>query len=117
MPSEKAIFAQEIHKRAVKKFPRREVFVNALDEVWAMDLASLESLSSYNNGFKFILCIVDVFSKFAWAVPLKNKTAETVLSAVQNVIQKSKRKPKKFWVDQGSEFYNKASKHGLKRRV
>ena len=72
-----------------------------------MDLADLNSLISYNDGYRYMLCIVDVFSKFAWAVPLKNKTAETVLSAVQGVVKKSKRTPEKFWVDQGSEFYNK----------
>ena len=76
--SERAIFASEIHKRAVKKFRRRKVIVQKIDEIWAMDLASLESLASFNDGYKYMLCVIDVFSKYAWAVPLKNKTAATV---------------------------------------
>lgn len=105
--SEKSIFASEIHKRAVKKFPRRRVIVHGIDDVWAIDLASMESLISYNDGYKYILCIIDVFSKYAWAVPLKNKTAATVLEAIKEVVKKSKRICQKIWVDQGSEFYNK----------
>ncbi|HRP36788.1 MAG TPA: DDE-type integrase/transposase/recombinase, partial [Candidatus Dojkabacteria bacterium] len=108
--SEKATFASEVHKRAFKKFERRRVIVHKIDEIWAMDLASLESLVSYNDGYKYMLCIIDVFSKFAWAVALKNKTAATVLAAVKDVVKKSKRIPEKIWVDQGSEFYNKSFK-------
>ena len=107
MTSERKQFSAEIHKRAIKKFTRRKVIVNSIDDIWAMDLADLNSLISYNNEYRCMLCIVDVFSKFAWAVSLKDKTAETVLSAVQGVVKKIKKTPKKFWVDQGSEFYNK----------
>ena len=112
--SERAIFASEIHKRAVKKFRRRKVIVQKIDEIWALDLASLESLANYNDGYKYMLCVIDVFSKFAWAVPLKNKTAATVLTAIQSIVKKSKRIPEKVWVDQGSEFYNKSFKDWLK---
>ena len=101
MTSERKQFSAEIHKRAIKKFTRRKVILNRIDDIWAMDLADLNSLVSYNDGCRYMLCIVDVFSKFAWAVPLKNKTAETVLSAVQGVVKKSKRTPKKFWVRKG----------------
>ena len=108
MKSEKAIFASEIHKRAIHKFQRRHVIVDRKDEIWALDLADLNSLVSFNDGYRYILRIIDVFSKFAWAVPLKNKTAATVLSAVEDVVLKSKRIPEKVWLDQGSEFYNKS---------
>ena len=56
MSSEK----EEIHRKLVKKFPRRKVIVDNINDIWVMDLASLESLSSYNNGYKFILCIIDI---------------------------------------------------------
>ncbi len=100
-------FAEEIHHRAVRKFRRRKVIVHRLDEIWGLDLASMESVASHNNGYKFILCIIDVFSKYAWCVPLKNKSATTVLDAVKDVVKKSGRSPEKIWVDKGSEFYNK----------
>lgn len=100
-------FAEEVHRRVVKKFPRRKVIVNGIDEIWGLDLASMESLVKYNQGFKFILCAIDVFSKFAWCVPLKNKSAETVLNALTDIIKKNERSPQKIWVDRGSEFYNK----------
>lgn len=114
MTSERKQFAAEIHKRAIKKFTRRKVIVNSIDDIWAMDLADLNSLISYNDGYRYMLCIVDVFTKYAWAVPLKNKTAATVLAAVQDVVKKSKRIPEKFWIDEGSEFYNKSFQAWIK---
>jgi len=75
----------------------------------------MESLAGSNDGYKFILCIVDVFSKYAWCIPLKNKSATTVLDAVKEVVEKSGRMPEKIWVDQGSEFYNKSFKAWLKQ--
>ena len=104
---EKSQFADELHHRVVRKFKRRKVRVYRMDEIWGIDLASMENVSSHNDGYKFILCIIDVFSKFAFGVPLKNKSATTVLNAVKDVIKKSGREPENIWVDKGSEFYNK----------
>lgn len=67
----------------------------------------MESLSQYNNGYKYILCVIDVFSKYAFCVPLRDKTGPTILSAMKNIISESKRSPTKIWCDRGSEFYNK----------
>src|SRR5690606_13835704 len=100
-------FAEELHHRVKRKFRRRRVIVNAIDDIWALDLASMESYVEYNDGFKFILCIIDVFSKYAWCVPLKNKTGAMILKAVKDVITESKRSPEFIWCDKGSEFYNK----------
>lgn len=100
-------FAEEIHHQVRRKFKRRKVIVTGLDEIWAMDLASMESFTDYNKGYKYILCIIDVFSKYAWCVPLKNKTGSSILKAVKDVVAESDRIPEKIWVDQGSEFYNK----------
>ena len=106
MSEKNKIFASEIHSRVRRKFKRRKIVVYRLDEIWAIDLASMESISSYNNEYKFILCIIDVFSKYAWCVPLNNKSAITVLDAVKEVIKKSGRRPERIWTDKGSEFYN-----------
>ncbi len=110
MEDEKEIIAKELHHRVTRRFERRKVVVFRLDEIWAIDLASMETISSQNDGYKFILCIVDVFSKYAWAVPLKNKNSATVLSAVKEVVKESGRSPEKIWVDKGTEFYNKSFK-------
>ena len=100
-------FAREMHHQVKRKFKRRKVIGTGIDEIWAMDIAFMESFAADNNGFKYILCIIDVFSKYAWCVPLKSKTGTIVLTAVKDVIAESGRQPEKIWVDRGSEFYNK----------
>ena len=67
----------------------------------------MNSLMKYNDQYRYILCVIDVFSKFAWSIPLKNKTAAYVLDAVKSIVKSSGRAPERIWVDQGSEFYNK----------
>ncbi|HRP37716.1 MAG TPA: transposase family protein, partial [Candidatus Dojkabacteria bacterium] len=76
----------------------------------------MENLASDNDGYKWILCIIDVFSKYAWCVPLKNKTATTVLEAFKKVVSDSKRTPSKLWTDKGSEFYNKQFEKWIKEK-
>ena len=72
-----------------------------------------ESLNKYNKGIKYLLCAVDLLSKYAWVVPLKDKRGITIVDAFQKIISKG-RKPNKIWVDQGGEFYNKLFKGSLK---
>ena len=64
------------------------------------------SLSSKNGGVKYSLCVLDVFTKYAWVKPLKEKKAKTVLNGFIKIVRESKRKPNKLWIDQGKEFYN-----------
>ena len=66
----------------------------------------MQSLSKYNNGNKYLLCTIDLFSKYAWVVPLKDKKGTSIVNAFQKITSKGT-KPNKIWVDQGSEFYNK----------
>ena len=73
----------------------------------------MESLSKYNKGIKYLLCPIDLFSKYAWVVPLKDKRGISIVNAFQKIISKG-RKPNKIWVDQGSEFYNNSFKDFLK---
>ena len=72
----------------------------------------MQSLSKYNKGIKYLLCAIDIFSKYAWVVPLKDKRGISIVNAFQKII--SKRKPNKILVDQGGEFYNKLFKRFLK---
>ena len=72
----------------------------------------MQSLSKYNKGIKYLLCSIDLFSKYAWDVPLKDKEGISIVNAFQLII--SKRKANKIWVDQGGKFYNKILKRFLK---
>ena len=108
--------AEELHKPVRKNFLKRYVFVRNVDDVWGADLIDLRSHSKVNGGFKYILMVIDVFSKYGWAVPLKSKTGSEVTGALETIFKNYT--PKKLWVDQGTEFYNDIlkpilTKHGI----
>ena len=73
----------------------------------------MQSLSKYNKGNKYLLCTIDLFSKYAWVIPIKDEKGTSIVNAFQKIISKW-RKPNKIWVDQGSEFYNNSFKDFLK---
>ena len=104
--------ANELHRQIIRKFKRRKVYSSFRDNIWGVDLADMQSLSKYNKGIKYLLCAIDLFSKYAWVVPLKDKRGISIVNAFQKII--SKRKSNKIWVDQGGEFYNKFLKRFLK---
>ena len=66
----------------------------------------MQLISKFNKRTRFLLCVIDIFSKYAWVVPLKDKKGITIASAFQNILDNSSRKPNKIWVDKASEFYN-----------
>ena len=70
------------------------------------DLADLQLRNKFNKGFRFLLCVIDIFSKYAWVVPLKGKKGVSIVNAFQKNLKQSNRKPNKMWLDKGSEFYN-----------
>ena len=70
----------------------------------------MQLISKFNKGFRFLLCVIDIFSKYSWVVPLKDKKGVRIVNACQKILDESKRKPNKIWVDKGSEFYNKSMK-------
>ena len=78
------------------------------------DLADMQLISRFNKGFRFLLCIIDIFSKYAWVVPLKDKKGISIINAFQKILKESEHKPNKIWVDKGSEFYNNSFKKLLK---
>jgi transposase InsO family protein len=103
-----------MHKTARKKYERNRVIVSAIDEQWQTDLADLSSLSKHNDGYKFILTCIDIFSKFAWSVPVKTKSSKEVLAAFQSILKSSGRKPHILQSDAGTEFVNKDFQKFLK---
>ena len=83
------------------------------DNIWGAYLADMQLFSKFNKGFRFLLCIIDIFSKYAWVVPLKNKTGISIVNAFKQILKQSNRKPNKICVDKGSEFYNNSFKKWL----
>ena len=99
--------ADELHKPIRRKFKTRRVISNGIDDIWSADLVFMDKLSKWNKGYKYLLTIIDVFSKYAWVIPLKDKKGTSITNNFNNIIINDKRKPKYLWVDNGSEFYNK----------
>ena len=105
--------AEKLHKPISRKFKRREVYSAFKDRIWAADLADTQLISKFNKGFRFLLCVINIYSKYAWVVPLKDKNGVSIVNAFQSILSKSNRKPNKIWVDKGSEFYNRSMKSWL----
>ena len=70
----------------------------------------MQLISKFNEGIKFLLYVIDIYSKYDWVVPLKDKKGVSIVNAFQNILKKFNRKPKKIWEDKGSEFYNRSMK-------
>lgn len=102
----KADVVDEIHKNVRVNFPRRSVILKDIDDLWQADLIDMQALSDVNSNYKYILVIIDCFSKFAWAFPLKQKTQGIVSKQFQLFLKKG-RVPKNLQTDMGKEFYNK----------
>ena len=84
------------------------------DSISGVALADMQITSKHNKGIRYLLCVIDLFSKYAWFVPLKDKKGVSIVNAFQSILKKSNRKPNKIWVDQGSQFYNNVFKKWLK---
>ena len=93
-----------LNKPATRSFDRRKVLVSGIDKQFQADLVDMQRLTKDNDNIKYLLTVIDVFSKFAWAVPLKNKQGVTVASALDIIFKD--RRPKKLQTDDGKEFFN-----------
>ena len=103
--------ANKLHRQIIRKFKRQKFYSSFRDNIWRVDLADMQSISKYNKGMKYLLCAIDLFSK--WDAPLKDQKGITIVNVFQKIISRV-RKPNKVWVDQGGEFYNKLFKRFLK---
>ena len=106
--------ADELHKPIIRKFNKRKVHSSFKDNIWGVDLADMQLLSKFNKGFRFLLCVIDIFNKYAWVVPLKDKKGVSIVNAFQIILKESNRKPNKIWVDKGSAYYNISFKKWLR---
>ena len=107
--------AEELHKPITRNFRKRRVISYGIDKIWAADLVEIQKYSKWNKGIKYLLTVIDVFSKYGWIVALKDKKTESVGSVFDRIFKRSKRKPKKLWTDKGSEFISKHFKEFLKK--
>ena len=107
------ILADELHKPVIKKCNKRKVYSQFKDNIWGLDLADMQSLSKKNKGIKYLLCAIDLYSKYAFVILLKDKKGISIVNAFNKIIKQSNRKPNKIWVDQGGEFYNNVFKKWL----
>ena len=112
----KAQRVYSLHRPARKQFRRNRVMVGTKDAVWELDLIDVQSLKQYNSNYRYILTCIDVLSKHAWAIPIKDKSAPTLNKAFRQVLEESGRQPKKIHTDRGSEFVNRLFKSLLKEK-
>ena len=111
---------KKVFSPQITKFRRERIIPLYKDETWSADLIDKSSLTKYNNNYKFILTVIDIFTKYAWAIPLKNKSGLFITNGFKIVLGEhpqggsESRKPETLWVDRGSEFYNKTFKSLLK---
>ena len=109
--------AEELSKPIIRKFEKRKVHSPFLDNIWGPDLADMQLVSKFNRGICFLLCVIDIFSKYAWVIPFKDKEGITITNSFQKILDESNRKPKKIWVDKDREFYNRSMKSWLEKNA
>ena len=100
------ILSHELHKPKRVNFERRRVISNHIDHIWGIDLVTMIKYSKQNNNYKYILTVIDFFSKFSFCYPLKNKNSNEIINSFKDIFKKSKRKPNFIQSDEGSEFTN-----------
>ena len=88
--------AEELHKPIIRKLKKRKVYSGFKDNIWGADLADMQLISKFNKGFRFLLCAIDIFSKYACVVPLKDKKGVSIVNAFQKILKDSERKPNKI---------------------
>ena len=106
--------ADKLQKPIIRKFKKRKVYSGFKDNIWGVDLADMQLLSKFNKWFRFLLCVIDIYSRYAWVIPLKDKKGESIVTGFQKILKDSNRKPNKIWVDKRGKFYNNSFKQGLK---
>ena len=96
--------AKKINKPVIGKFLKRTVYYGFISNIWGADLADMKLISKFNRRFRFLLCSIAIFSKYAWVVPLKDKKGVSITCAFQNILKESNRKPNKISVDKKVNF-------------
>ena len=104
-----------LHKPIIRRFNKKKVHPPFIDNTQDGDLADMKLISKFNEGFRFLLCVTDTYSKYAQVIPSKHKKGITITNAFPKNLDQSNRKPNKIWVNKGSEFYNRSMKSWLEK--
>ena len=106
--------AEELHKPIIRKLKKRKMYSTFKDNIWSADLANMQLINKCNKEFRFLLFVINIFSKYACVVPLKDKKGVSIVNAFQKILKQSNRKLNKIWVNRGSEFCNNSFKNVYK---
>ena len=79
--------ADELHKLIIRKFNKTKVQSPFIDNIWGTDLGYMQLISKFNKGFKFLLCVIDIYRKYVWVISLKYKKGATIINAFQKVLK------------------------------
>ena len=103
------IFIDEIYSKPLKKnYPTNKITIKSIDDTWSSDLLDMNDYGIKNNkGYRYILVVIDSFSRFGWTISLKNKYAQSITDAFSQIIKTSRRKPNLLETDGGKEYVNK----------
>ena len=96
--------SKELHKAIIRKFIKGKVHSRFIDNIRGAGLADMELITKFNKAIRFLLCVIEIYSKYAWVIPLKDKKAITITNAYQKILKESDRKPNKIWGDKDSKF-------------
>ena len=105
--------SEKLHKPIIRTFNKRKVHSSFIDNIWGADIGDMQLLSKFNKEIRFLLCFIDIFSKYAWVIPLEDKKCITITNAIQKSLKESNPKQDKIWIGKGSGFYNRSIKSWL----
>ena len=108
-----SIIADQLYKPIIRKFGKCKVYCSVKDNIWAEVFADVQLITKYNKGFSFLLCLIHIFSEYPWKVSLKDKKCIKITNEFENILEKSRHKPNKIWVNKASEFYKRSTKSQL----
>ena len=102
--------AKELHKPIIRKIEKWKAHSFFIDNIWGADLANVQLINKFNKEIRFLLCVIDIFSKYAWIFLLKNEKRYYNCQYFSKILNESGRKPKRLWLDKGSDFYDRLMK-------
>ena len=107
--------AEGLHKPIIGKSNKQKVYSSFMDNIWSADLVDMQLVSKFNKGFTFLLCVIDIFTNYAWVIPLKDKKGITITNVFQKILDESNRNPNKIYIDKDSKLYNRSMKAWLEK--
>ena len=101
-------WSNQLHKPVQRRFDKRSVFAKQVDDIWAADLVDMSPFCRSNQGYRYLLTVIDVYSKYGWIVPMKTKTGKEVAQTFRKLFRNGH--PSRLWADNCTEFYNRQLK-------